>query len=97
LERQTDTTEESEIAHHEIEIRNNGKVTYEGIQLSFDYLDRSGRKLAAKHYYITKSLAPGSTLALDDVRIGDIPNKTADFRVAIDYADIGRLRGSQNK
>jgi hypothetical protein len=97
LERQSDTTGESRIAHHKIEIRNNGKVVYEGIQLSFDYLDRSGKRLAVKHYFIAKSLLPASTLTLDDVRIEDIPIKTADFRATVDYADIGQLPDSRNK
>jgi hypothetical protein len=79
---------QSRTDHHGIEIRNNGKVPYRGIQVSLEYLDSGGKVLVTKMRYITQVLAPGAELKLDDVRIDGLPVSTVSYRAAISYADI---------
>jgi hypothetical protein len=91
LDRSAEKTDESDTAHHEIEIQNRGDVAYKGIQLSFDYLNRSGKVLATKTYLVSERIPPGNTLKLDDIRIGKVPVSATDFRVAVNFADIARV------
>ena len=75
-------------ALHEIEIHNNGKISYRGIKLNFDYLDRQKQMTANRSYTTEKTILPGTTLKLDDLIIGNIPALTTGCRVIIVYADI---------
>ena len=85
------------IAWHEVELRNRGAVPYEKIQLRFDYVDRGGEVLADRTYSVARTILPDSGLELVDIRIDEVPVKTADFRVAVVYADIGSDSGSKNR
>lgn len=87
---------QSRIARHEIEIRNNGKVPYGRIQLSFDYLGRNGKLLTTRTQSISRTILPGTDLKLTDVGFDGLPSSTADFRVTIVYADIGNEPLSQD-
>jgi hypothetical protein len=90
LEAQGSGKDRYQTARHEIEIRNNGKVPYGGIQLSFDYLDRSGKVLATKTQSVAQTILPGTSEKLPDIKVEGLAASTADFQAAILYADIGR-------
>jgi hypothetical protein len=90
LEQEPGSKKQSRTARHEIEIRNKGKVSYSGIQLSFDYLDRSGRALGTKTRAVVQTILPGATLKIAEIKVDGIPISTVDSRVAIVYADIGQ-------
>jgi hypothetical protein len=96
IEEKTDISSQSNMARHEIVLNNSGAVTYEKIQLSFDYVDQLGKVLANKTHSISQEVLPGSTIRLADIVIDDIPLPTADFKVAVIYADIGSPSVSQN-
>jgi hypothetical protein len=83
------------IARHEIELRNSGAVAYEKMELNFDYMDRGDNMLADRTHSVSQTILPNSTLKLVDIRIDDVPVQTADFRVAVVYADIGSNSGSE--
>ena len=87
LEENADESGKFKIAEHGIELHNSGSVSYGKIELRFDYLDRSRKVLAGRRYSVIQTISPGSTLELA-VRIDDVPLQTADFRVAVLYADI---------
>jgi len=91
-----DKSSQFNIAQHEIELRNSGTVAYEKIQLSFDYVDQRGKVLANRIHSITQTILPDSSLKLVDIVIDDVPIPTADFRVAVVYADIGGASVSKN-
>ncbi len=74
---------------HEIEIRNNGKVSYSGFQLSFDYLNRGGKMLATGTRFIEQTISPGAALKLAEIKADGLPISIVNCRVAIAYADIG--------
>jgi hypothetical protein len=84
----TDSKERSRIARHEIEIRNNGKLSYQGLQLRFTYLDRKGKETTTKIYSVTQTVASGTTLKLIDISITDIPMSTVESKAAIISADM---------
>jgi len=88
VEKNAGPKEPSCISHHEIEIRNNGKVSYKDVQLSFSYLDRKGKESEAKIHSITQIIAPGTTLKLNDITIDGLPISTVDSKAAIISADI---------
>jgi hypothetical protein len=90
----SDSSEESRTARHRIKVRNNGKVPYKKIQFCFDYLDRNGKVLETRTHPVAQTILPGTVLDLTDIRIHLLPMDTADYRAAIDYADIGRAPGS---
>jgi hypothetical protein len=85
----------SQTAWHEIEICNDGKIPYSGIQLSFDYLDSRGKLLATRTYSIVQTILPGATLKLVDITVDGLPVSTANSHVVIAYADIGN--GQESK
>lgn len=97
LEEKADTSAPSNIARHEIEIRNIGTVAYEKIVLSFDYVDRGGKVLANRTYSVTRTILPDSALKLVDIVIDDVPLPTADFRVAVLYADMESQSVTKNQ
>ncbi len=76
-------------ARHEIEIRNNGPVSYSGIQLRVTYLSGDGKALATRERYVAKDIPPGEVLRTDDITFGDLPPSTKHFHVTIDYGDLG--------
>jgi hypothetical protein len=86
----------SQIARHEIEIRNNGKIPYSGIQLGFDYLDRSGKLLSTKTQSLARSIEPGGDLKLVEIVVSGLPLPTISFRVVVVSADIGLAPPSQD-
>jgi hypothetical protein len=88
LEEKSEKPGESNIAHHEIEIQNIGDTTYQGIQLRFEYLDRRGKVLATKTYFVARKFLPRSTFKLDNIIIEDVPVAADRFRVDVDFADI---------
>jgi len=79
----------AQTAWHEIEVHNNGKVAYSGIQLRLDYLDANGKSRAIKNYIVNKTIKPGDHLKLTDIRIDGLPDRAVDCRIGIAYADIG--------
>ncbi len=97
IEEKIDMSSLSYIARHEIELNNSGAVGYEKIQLRFHYVDRLGKVLANKTHSISQEILPGSTIKLADIMIDDIPSPTADFRVAVVYADIMSQSVSENQ
>ena len=52
----------------EAEIRNNGSVPYVQTQLRFAFLDRNGRVLAAKDFLISRTLMPGKSIQMSQIR-----------------------------
>jgi hypothetical protein len=97
LEEGFDKSSPFTIAWHEIELRNSGAVSYEKMELNFDYVDRGGNVLAERTNSFTQTILPDSTLKLVDIRINDVPVETADFRVAVVYADIGSDSDSEKQ
>ena len=95
LEEKADNSSEFSIARHEVEFRNSGTVSYEKIQLSFNYMDRDGKVLANKTYSVAETIRPQSTLKLLDIAIDDVPKPTADFRAAVIFADIATAPASE--
>jgi hypothetical protein len=96
IEEKTDFPSQS-IARHELVLNNSGTVTYKKIQLSFDYVDQLGKVLASKTHSISQEILPGSTTRFADIVIDDIPLSTADFKVAVIYADIGVSQNPRDK
>jgi hypothetical protein len=93
LEKKVDGDTPSRCAWHEIEIRNiKDETSYEKIQLSIDYMDRSGKVLATKPYSASKTIKPGDILRLADIKIEGLPVQTANCRIAIIYAEIESAR-----
>jgi len=88
-EGEVDGMQPSRTARHEIEIRNNGDVPYGEIQLRFTYLAAGGKTLIDRTHVLTKELAPGASLKIEDIVAGDIPVAAENSRVTIDYADLG--------
>jgi hypothetical protein len=82
-------------ASHEIEIRNNGKVAYSRFQLSFVYLDRTGRVLATRTRTIEKTMLPDAVLKLGDITFDGLPDSTAKCEVSVTYADIAHASKPQ--
>ena len=80
---------QTDIARHELEIRNTGSVRYEKIQLSFDYLGPKGKALATHTYAVDQTILPGTSLFLGDIVIDDVPHSAADCTVTVVFADIG--------
>lgn len=75
-------------AHHEIEIRNNGTVSFKDIQLRFVYFDRRERALTTKIYSIAQSIPPGTALKLNDIAINDISAPAVNSKAAVICADV---------
>jgi hypothetical protein len=78
-------------ARHRLEIRNTGRVAYESIELSFDYLDSGKQVLDTHSYSLNQVISPASTLNIEDIEIDGIPPATADFSVTILFADIAKI------
>jgi hypothetical protein len=78
----------SQFAQHEIEIRNLGSSSYSGIQLLFEYLNLKGKTIATKTHRINKTVSPGGTLRLVDIKIDKLPVSIADCRVIIISAEL---------
>lgn len=76
-------------ALHEVEIRNNGSAAYAGIQLRFTYLSGGGKTVETRVHNIVMDIPPGAVLRLDDIKFNNLPPSAKDFRVVIDYADLG--------
>jgi len=76
---------------HRLEIRNTGKVAYESIELSFDYLDSRNQVLDTRTYSVNQAVSPGSTLNIEDIEIDSIPPAAVDFKVTVLFADIANL------
>jgi hypothetical protein len=91
VEKNADPKEPSCISHHEIEIRNSGKVSYKDIQLRFAYLDRKGKESAAKIHSTSQIIAPGATLKLNHIAIDGLPISIVDSKAAIISADIAPM------
>lgn len=89
VENESDMKRQSYTARHEIEIQNNGNVSYGEICLRFTYLDGKGDILATKTRSINRTLLPGADLTISDIMIGDIPATTTNSRATIVYADVG--------
>jgi len=75
-------------ARHELEIRNTGDVSYKGLRIKTDYLDKKRKSLATRIVVIDKSVPPGNTLTIPDVIAENLPSATVDCRIAIVSADI---------
>jgi hypothetical protein len=75
-------------AHHQIDIRNNGKFPYREIQLKIFYVDNSGKILAVRTHLVTETIKPGAALKIADLDIGNVPDSAAGFRVCITSADM---------
>jgi hypothetical protein len=95
VEKNVDPKEPSSISHHEIEIRNSGKVSYKDVQLKFAYLNRKGKELAAKIHSTTQIITPGATLKLNDITIDGLPISIVDSKAAIISADIAPMSGKE--
>jgi hypothetical protein len=91
VEKNADPKERSRISHHEIEIRNNGKVSYKDVQFRFTYLDRKGIESATKIHSTTQTISPGATLKLNDIAISGLPISTMDSKATIISADIAPM------
>ena len=77
-------------ARHQIEIRNNGTMSYSDIQLKFDYVGRDGKKLSSRTWLIQQKILPGTTLRVPEIVMRDIPASTADSKISITSADLAR-------
>jgi hypothetical protein len=91
VEKSADPKDPSCISRHEIEIRNNGKVSFKDIQFRFTYLDRKGKESATKIHSTTQTISPGATLKLNDIAISGLPISTMDSKAAIISADIASV------
>jgi hypothetical protein len=85
-------TPEGNAARHALEIRNNGKLPYQGIQLRFSYYGKDGKMLMSKSWLIVETVLPGSTVKIDNIRIEEVSAATKTSQAAIVYADIGGTR-----
>lgn len=83
-----DETEQYYIAHHRIEIRNTGNVSYSEIQLKLDYLGAGGEVLASIPYNFKKLIHPGKTFLLADVITENIPVEVTDSIPFVVFADM---------
>jgi len=76
-------------ALHEIEIRNNGVVSYSGIQLSFIYLDKSGKvRFTTTHSLGSVAILSGQGYTATNVTIAQVPASATKFQVSIICADM---------
>ena len=73
---------------HEVEIRNNGNVSYSRMQLRFVFLDRNGRVLATKTNLIARTVMPGKSIKVADMANNEIPPLAVISKVSILYADV---------
>ncbi len=83
-------------AKNEIEIRNNGKTTYSGIQLSLAYLDGKAKVLTTRLHAVEQTIPPGADLKLSDIKMEDLPASVTDCRASITYAEIVAEPHKQN-
>jgi len=88
VEKKADPKKSSCISLHEIEIRNDGKVSYKDVQLRFAYFDRKGKELATRIHTAAQIISPGATIKLNDIMISDVPIPTVDSKATIISADI---------
>jgi hypothetical protein len=95
VEKNADPKEPSCISHHEIEIRNSGKVSYRDVQFRFAYLDRKGKESANKIHAASQTISPGATLTLNDIAISGLPISTVDSKAAIISADIAPVSAKE--
>ncbi len=88
LENEQGSENSARVARHKIEIRNTGSFPYSDIQLKFTYKNRAGKELATRTETANQKILPGTTVALDDILITDIPALAADSTASIVSADM---------
>lgn len=77
------------IAHHEVEIRNRGSVSYGGTLLKIVYQDRAGKALSIKTTALDKAIIPpGSSFKAPRIEFREVPASTEKFQVSIQYAEM---------
>jgi len=77
------------VALHEVEIHNNGSVSYNRIELEFIYLDRAGKVLVTKTHSLERAdIKPGQSFTATGIRIEGVPASAARFRASLLFADM---------
>jgi hypothetical protein len=84
-------------AQHHIELRNNGQVLYDRIQLKIEYLDSRAKVLETRLHSVEQIIPQGTVIKLDNIKIDKVPASTEDCRVAVVYADVKPATPSQNQ
>ena len=79
---------QSRSARHEMEIRNNGKVAYARVHLSFEYLGPGTKVLATKTYTAEQIFPPGAAVKISGIKIDNVPVSARVCRVVVAYADL---------
>lgn len=75
-------------ARHHVRIVNHGSVPYHNIVLHFTCLAADGKDLAASSSRVSGTIAPGQSLALNDL-VTEVARKPAACRVEVLYSDLG--------
>lgn len=80
--------EQDGTARHEFELSNEGKVTYQSVQLEFVYRDAVGSQVAAKRYSVSRVLEPGRSAEIDDAVVGGVPLHAASVHGRVVFGEI---------
>jgi hypothetical protein len=76
-------------AEHGFVIRNIGSIPYSRLQLEFVYLDRGGRVVANRSRLIERTVMPGTSIEIADIKNEAIPASAVESRILILSADMG--------
>jgi len=72
----------------EIEIRNNGTVSYSRIELKFVYFDGAGKTVSTKTHSLDETIGPGKSVKVTVLSVEGIPASATRFQSSVLFADI---------
>ncbi len=72
----------------EIEIRNNGTVSYSRVELKFVYVDGAGKTVSTKTHSLDQTIGPGKSIKVTNLPAEGIPASATRFQASVLFADL---------